>query len=391
MNKELLNTNIQSYIEENINEDPNKLILKGSPFTRIKIQDMVEQIISKNKCKNKLPSWFEAENIYYPNKVNIEQSSSEITAKYKASLVHGETLIDVTGGFGVDSFYFSKKVGKVTHCEINSDLSEIAEHNYKVLNITNIKTIPTDGINYLKKQKKCYNWIYADPSRRDKSKEKVFLLEQCHPNIPKNLDKLFENTDNILLKTSPFLDISAAINELQFVKEIHIIAVSNDVKELLFILRKDYENSIEIKTINCKTDTNQIFNSFFNSTSNPSFSFPKSYLYEPNASILKAGLFNEVSHKLNIDKLHISSHLYTSNKLISFPGRRFKIIQYIPYNKKQLKKIIPEQKANITIRNFPDSVANIRKKTGFKEGGNYYLFFTTNMINKHVIIICSKI
>jgi len=391
LNKELLNTNIQSYIEENINEDTKKLVLKGSPFPKIKIQDIVEQIVSKNKCKNKLPSWFAAKNIYYPNKLNIEQSSSEITAKYKASLVHGDTLIDITGGFGVDSFYFSKKVGTVIHCEISSDLSKIAEHNYKVLNISNIKTIPIDGIKYLQKEKKCYDWIYADPSRRDKSNEKVFLLEQCLPNIPKNLNKLFEYTDNILLKISPLLDISSAVNELQYVKEIHIIAVNNDVKELLFILQKDFENKIKIKTINCKTDTNQIFNSFYNSTLKATFSLPKNYLFEPNSSILKAGLFNQVSHEFNIDKLHVNSHLYTSGKLISFPGRRFKIIQIIPFNKKLIKKIIPEQKANITIRNFPDSVANIRKKTGFKDGGNYYLFFTTNLDNKHVIIICTKI
>ncbi len=391
MNEELLNKNIQSFIQKNINEDINKLILKGSPFSKIKIQDIVKQIISKNKCRKKLPSWFDTKLIYYPDKVNIEQSSSEITASYKASLVSGKSLIDLTGGFGVDSYYFSKKIENVTQCEVNINLSKIADHNYKALNISNIKTISTDGINYLNKKKKCYDWIYADPSRRSKTKDKVFLLDESLPNIPKNLEILFEYTDNILLKLSPLLDIKATINELQFVKEIHVVSVINEVKELLFVLQKGYKNKIQIKTINFKKNTKQIFNSVFNSTVQPAFSLPKKYLYEPNASILKAGLFNEVSHDLNVYKAHSNSHLYTSDKIISFPGRRFEIIQNISFNKKQLKKIIPEKKANITIRNFPDTVANIRKKTGLKDGGEYYLFFTTNLDNKHIIIICSKI
>lgn len=391
MIKELLNIDIQQFIFNNLHEDPTKLILKGSPFSKIKIQNIVEQIVAKKKCEKKLPTWFNTDNIYYPNQLKIEQTSSEITAKYKANLISGNSLIDITGGFGVDSYYFAKKIKNVIHSEIDAELSKIVKYNYSKLQIRNIKTVAQNGLDYLESTNKRYDWIYADPSRRGKNKEKVFLLGDCQPNIPKYLDYLFQFTPNILLKLSPLLDIKSSINELHSVEGIHVVAVNNDVKELLFLLRKGYKNKISIKTINIRSEQNQIFESTINSSLQPTFSNSGSYLYEPNSSILKAGLFNDVSHQLMIDKLHNNSHLYTSDKLIEFPGRRFKIDQIIAFNKKKLKKILPAQKANITIRNFPETVANIRKRIGIKEGGEVYLFFTTNLSNKHIIIICSKI
>jgi THUMP domain-containing protein/uncharacterized protein len=391
LNKELLNKNVQSFILQNLNEDTSKLILKGSPFQNISIQDIVKQIISKKKCKKKLPSWFNTEDIYYPNKINIEQTSSETTAEFKANLIDGNSLFDITGGFGVDCYYFSKKIKKVIHCEMDTDLSEIVSYNFSKLQTHNIETVAQNGLDYLGDTKEIFGWIYADPSRRDNKKGKVFLLDDCTPNIPLNLDYLFNYTDHILLKLSPILDISSSLNELHSVKEIHVVAVKNEVKELLFILQKGYKNKINIKTINIGNTHNYIFNSTINSTTKPTYSLPKTYLYEPNASILKAGLFNQVSHELNINKLHVNSHLYTFDTLINFPGRRFEINNVIPYNKKQLKKLIPEKRANITTRNFPETVADIRKKTGLKDGGDLYLFFTTNINNKHIILICSKI
>lgn len=391
MNKDILNTNIQSFIQKNLAKDTTKLILKGSPFPNVRIQELVEQILSKNKCKNKLPTWFNTKNIYYPNKINIEQSSSEITARYKSGLIDGNSLIDITGGYGVDSYYFSKKIKKVTYCDLNSDLSEIVSHNNNVLKTKNITAYPVDGLKYLKQHDHKFDWIYVDPSRRNESKGKVFLLEDCLPNVPEQLDLLFKYSNNILLKLSPVLDIKATIQDLSFVKEIHIIALKNEVKELLFILQNGFKNEIKIKSVNIKKESNEFFESVYHTSTLASFSLPKTYLYEPNASILKAGLFNEVSDQLNIDKLHINSHLYTNDDLIYFPGRRFKITHVLSYNKKELKKLIPSQKANITTRNFPETVKQIRKKIGFKDGGNNFLFFTTNMDNKHIVLVCDKV
>jgi len=390
LNNNILNKKIQNFINVNLKSNLTKLILKGSPFEEVSIQEIADQILAKNSCKKKLPTWFDAENIYYPNKLNIEQTSSEITAKYKSDLVSGATLIDITGGFGVDAFFFSQIVKNITHCEISEDLSAIVSHNFKQLKAKNIKTHFGDGIEFLEKSKEKFDWIYADPSRRNDAKEKVFLLKYCLPNIPENLDLLFQKTDHILLKISPILDISSAINELKYVKEIHVVAIENEVKELLFLLQKNYTQNIDIKTINFNKEENQSFNFSLNKEVYATFSEPKKYLFEPNSAILKAGAFRQISAYLKIDKLHQHSHLYTSNKLIDFPGRKFEIKHCISYDKKQLLKLIPTKKANITTRNFPETVAQIRKKTGLKDGGNQYLFFTTDMNNKLMALICEK-
>ena len=390
MNKELLNPDIQNFINKNLKEDPTKLILKGSSFLNVTIQEIVEQIIAKNKCKKKLSTWFQTENIYYPNKLNIEQTSSEITAKYKANLVSGNSIIDITGGFGVDSYAFAEKFKEITHCEINSDLSSIAKHNFNALGVDNVSFIKESGLDHMNKVNKKYDWIYADPSRRNDTKGKVFLLKDCLPNIPINLNHLFDYSDHILIKTSPVLDISSAVIELDFVKEIHVIAVQNEVKEVLYLLKKNYKGIIQFKTININKGKNQFFN-FNISDEDITYSFPLKYLYEPNAAIMKSGGFSEVSILLNISKLHLHSHLYTSNELREFPGRRFKILQNISYNRKLIKKLILTKKANITTRNFPETVAQIRKKTSLKEGGDVYLFFTTDQKENHIVLICEKV
>jgi len=225
LNNHILNKEVQSFINTNLKSDVTKLILKGSPFENVSIQEIAEQLLAKNSCEKKLSTWFNTENIYYPNKLNIEQTSSEITATYKSDLVSGETLMDITGGFGVDAYFFSQKVAKITHCEIAEELSAIVSYNFKQLQVKNITTYLCDGIEFLEKSKEKFEWIYADPSRRNDAKGKVFLLGDCLPNIPENLNLLFQKTNNILLKVSPILDIISAINELKFVKEIHVVAI----------------------------------------------------------------------------------------------------------------------------------------------------------------------
>jgi hypothetical protein len=177
---------------------------------------------------------------------------------------------------------------------------------------------------------------------------------------------------------------------LKFVKEIHIVALQNEVKELLFLLEKNYEKAIKIKTINIGKNRNQSFSFNYKEDVNSVYSEPRSYLYEPNAAILKSGGFHQISYQLNISKLHQHSHLYTSNEIIDFPGRIFKIEEVVPYDKRKIKKLLPENKANITIRNFPKSVVQIRKETKIKEGGTLYLFFSTDIQNKLICILCTK-
>ena len=392
MNKDILNTVSQSFINENINSDPASLLFRKNQDTSVDIKLLVEQIEARKKSEKKLPTWFNTQKIYYPNKINIEQTSSEITAQYKSELISGTSIIDLTGGFGVDSFYFSKRFKKVVHSEINADLSSIAKHNFEQLEANNIKCLAVDGLDYLKTSDEQFDWIYIDPSRRHDKKGKVFFLRDCLPNIPEHLNLLFNHSKNILIKTSPLLDISAGIQELKHVKSIQVVAVKNEVKELLWILEKDYNGEIIVNTSNIKGDSTELFQFSPDEESliEINYSDPLTYLYEPNAAILKSGAFKSISKQLDVFKLHPNTHLYTHNELIDFPGRRFKIEKLLPYNKKLLKKELMYMKANISTRNFPESVDQIKRKLHIKDGGNDFLFFTTSIIKNKVIIMCSK-
>lgn len=391
MNQNILHPEVQSYINLHFNDDITKLLLKGKSLQGVSTKAIVEQIEAKRKSETKLPTWFNTEGIYFPNKLNIEQTSSETTAKYKSKLISGKCIIDITGGFGVDCYYFSKGFSKVIHCELNSELSKIATHNSKQLETKNIDVFETDGIEFLKQHDGYFDWIYVDPSRRHEQKGKVFFLEDCLPNIPKHLEFLFSKTEQIMVKTSPLLDVSIGLKELKHVEAIHIVSIKNEVKELLWILKKGYIGDSKVTAVNIKDNEEMfVFDLHEEQSASPTFSQPLSYLYVPNASIYKAGAFKLVSSKLKVDKLQSNSHLYTSNGLISFPGRRFRIDKIFPYNKKLLKKEVP-LKANITARNFPETVQNIRKKLAIKEGGDTYLFFTTNLLNEKIVLSCSKV
>lgn len=392
MNKNILHPEVQSYINNNLKVSIEQFIFKGSPFKDVSVQELANQVIAKQKSEKKLPIWFQTKNIYYPPKLSIEQTSSEITAKYKSKLVNGDSIIDITGGFGVDCYAFSKRFKKVVHCEINEELSEIVSYNYQQLEVSNIRTVATDGLEYLKNTSEKFDCIYIDPSRRNDTKGKVFLLSDCLPNVPENLDFLFEMSDTILVKNSPILDISSTINELKFVKEIHVVALNNEVKELLFLLTKKPKQLIKINTVNVLKNNIQEFSFGLGSSFKSEYSTPLKYLYEPNSAVLKSGGFNQIANQQKVDKLHQHSHLYTSEKLVKdFPGRIFEINNVFTYNKKKVKKQITDTKANITIRNFPKTVAQLRKETKLKDGGNTYLFFTTNINDELIVIDCRKI
>ena len=387
MNNNILNIDVQRFINNNLDIDISKLIFKGSPFKEVSSQELASQVLSKSKCKKKLPTWFSTPKIYYPDKVNIEQTSSEVTAKYKSSLIKGDTLLDLSGGFGVDSYYFSKRFAEVTHCEINKELHEIVTHNFKALKAENIRTIHGDGIEYLKSASK-YDWIYIDPSRRHDTKGKVFFLKDCEPNVPQHIDLLLAKASNILIKTSPLLDIKAGIKELKFVKEIHSVAVINEVKELLWVIEKDYVSEIKLKAVNIKKNNEEYFESILDDDINhkPKYNKPLTYLYEPNAAIMKIGAFKSITTIYGLNKLDLHTHLYTSEKYIeNFPGRSFKILNALPYSKKELKTF-KNIKANITTRNFPLTVKEIKKKLKIVDVGDTYLFFTTCEDEKIVIL-----
>ncbi len=389
----LLDKAVQAFIENHLSDDPKQLALKGIPFKNIPVSKIIDQIIGRKTAKIKFYSEFDRSGILFPPKIHLEQTSSEQTANYKASLVSGTSLIDLTGGFGIDAFSFSKKMESIVYCEKNAELSEIVLHNFSQLRLANIECLSVDGIVFLKESDAYFDWIYIDPSRRDTQKRKVFLLEDCEPDISSNIDLLFSKTDQILIKTSPILDISSGIRTLQSVSEIHVVAVDNEVKELLWVLNKNNAVSPKITTVNFKKNLTQTFSFFWREemTASVDYSPIKKYLYEPNAAIMKSGGFKLFAQFYSLAKLHSNTHLYTSDDLKSIPGRCFKVLETFPFDKKIIKEKLSYQKANISIRNFKMSVEEIRKKFGISDGGDAYVFFVTNCLNKPEVLICEKI
>lgn len=391
--EKLLQPEIQDFIYRHPEQSGAGLVLRASQFPGWPIKEVAQQLDAKQKAKHKLPTWYNTKNIIYPTPLSVEQSSSEKTAAYKSSLVSGKSLIDITGGMGVDSLAFSNVIDSITYCELNSELATISTHNFKAFKATNIRTISGNGIDILKEHPTSVDWVYIDPARRDANQNKVHFLADCEPNVVEHLQLFFTKTNNILIKTSPLLDIKQAIRDLIGVKEVHIISLQNECKEVLYILEKGYTGEPTIYTINSTNNGLDQFSFSFQKEENAevNLSLPKKFLYEPNSSILKAGGFKSIANKHNVFKLHMNSHLYTSDKLLEdFPGRKFKLVAESNLNKKELKKLIPEGKANITTRNYPSSVSEIRKKTNLKEGGKVYLFCTTLVNDKKTGLICRK-
>ncbi|MFY7810245.1 MAG: THUMP-like domain-containing protein [Flavobacterium sp.] len=386
----LLSPNIQQFIDKHLNYNLQQLALKKNPFPEIDFKLILNQIETKNKSKNKLPTWYNTQNILFPSKLSIEQTSSEITANYKSKLLNINSLVDITGGFGIDAFYFSKKIEKVFYVEKQEDLVTIVKHNYVQLNALNIECYLDDGLEFLDKNQLKVDAIYIDPARRNENINKVFLWEDCTPNIIENKEKYFDYANVLMVKTSPLFDINLGIKILKNVKEIHIVGIENEVKELLWILEKNYISKPKIFAVNIKKNQEDILESI-DYNNEIEYSQPLKYLYEPNASLMKMGNFKTIAHSFNLKKLQINSHLFTSNELIEFMGRIFEIETIIPYNKNIINQTLKGKKVNITTRNFPETVAEIKQKFNLKDGGEDYCFFTTLLNNEKNVLLCKKI
>ncbi|GAB3827053.1 hypothetical protein GCM10028895_38830 [Pontibacter rugosus] len=386
----------QQFILEHQQQDVAQLMLQASRYPKLPVQKLVQQIKARQKASTKLQTWVAHPQAVFPVALSVEQSSSEATAAYKASLLQGELLIDLTGGFGVDSFYFAKHFAQVVHVEQNTELQEVAAYNFQLLGANNIQSIHTTAEDFITKFKGKADVLYLDPARRGNHDQKLHLLQHCEPDILHLLPQLLQKANTILLKTSPMLDIEQAIQELGYVAQVWVVALQNEVKEVLYLLKPEVPAPADaLRTaINLLPGAAPQLLSFSRAqedAATPDYTDPQQFIYEPNAAILKAGAYRYLGQHLHLHKLHPNSHLYTSAQLIiDFPGRSFKCMGVSRYNKKELLKHLPGKKANITVRNFPESVADIRHKTGIKEGGHTYLFFTTDMHQKPIVLICAK-
>lgn len=390
---ELLKSEVQAYILEHLQSNLAELAFKKSPFPELTMSELLTQIKGRQKLQIKWPSVAQTNGILCPPSLNLEQSSSEQTAVFKKDLLADRSLdygLDMTCGFGIDSYYLSQVCNRFESCELNSDLAEITKHNFQQWHKDNVEIINSSSIDHLKESAQVYDLIFVDPSRRNDLKGKVFRLEDCLPNIVSHKDLILSKSKLLMVKNSPFLDITSSLRDLNQPAEVYIIALNNEVKEVLLLIGSDIKKD-RINCINLKKDKQERFSFDSQQSYEVNYALPQKYLYEPNAAIMKSGGFTAVSQKLGLNKLEVNSHLYTSEELIDFPGRSFEIQHIVPGTKKELKKIIKGNKANISVRNYPLSVAQIRKKTGLKDGSDQYIFFTTLENGKPSAVICKKL
>lgn len=380
---------IQAFIQAHREVAPASLALMAQKYPDWDMPWIASQVAGWQAARYKLPSWAAQTNLLYPPRVSMEQCSSELTAQFKAGLFQGEKMADLTGGWGVDSYFFSKYFDTVHYMERAVELAAIAQHNFPTLGAHNIEVHQGDSISILE-ELEGLGLIYLDPARRDSQQRKVVGFEDCEPNLLAIKEQLLQKAPQVLVKASPMIDIKLAIRQLESVHQVWVVGVENECKEVLFLLRNDEAAEIAITAVDLKKDgTSQVYASSYEQEENSEMllSAPLAFLYEPHAALMKAGLFKSMP----LAKLHPHSHLYTSKELQeNFPGRSFIVEGVFPFQKKLFKRYLPP-KANLAVRNFPLSVADIRKRTGLKEGGDVYLFATTLLNGDKVVVKCRKV
>ena len=390
-----------SFIKENFDNNIDKLLLKYHKTDTKDIDYLycINQIKLRKKFSDKFPFFTKRDDFLFPLSLNLEQSSSECTAFYKSLLVNeDETLLDLTAGFGIDDIYFAKRAKYIVCVEQNELLVDLLQHNFDCLGMNNYSCVNADAENYILNAEN-FDVIYLDPARRDENKNKVFDIASSQPNILKIIDLLKAKSKRLIFKLSPMMDLKQIESAFENISDIHIVSLKNECKEILVEIRKEVNEDINYHCVDIKSmilennkmilENNKMISrkKKMNSSNNLFTSDVLKYIYEPNTSILKSGLFYALFEKYNIGKLHRHSHLFTADFLIEgFEGRSFEVLELRNASPKALKDI---KQANITVRNFPQTVKDIRLKTKIKEGGELYLFFTT-LSNEEKICIVSK-
>ena len=401
-----MNQATSNYIQKHASDDVRQLALQGSKDPEVDMTFALEQIAGRQKAKTKIPSWAAIDSIIYPSHLSMEQCSSEQTAKYKANIAgKGTFLVDLTGGFGVDLAFMANNFERAIYVEQQEQLCAISSENYKRLSLHHIEVVCGDGIDYLH-QLDHADLIFLDPARRDEYGGRTYGIADCTPNVLEILDELLEKADRVMLKLSPMLDWRKAVEDLGGkVCEVHIVSVDNECKELLLILESD-ERPLKVFCVNNDNvfsfDRDYKSPTHLSGITNPlqqeptqilhSSLFTFHFLFEPNASIMKAGCFDILAEKFGARQLDKNSHLFVSDRDIpDFPGRRFTIERTTSMNKRELKEALwGIDRANITVRNFPMSVAELRKKLKLKDGGDLYVFAATVAGQGHQLFICRK-
>jgi len=378
---------VQDFIFANESIDEHKLSTSGHRVKGISSSILAAQILSRRKVKSKIPTYYHQRGIVYAKSINIEQTSSELTAHYKASLIRqtfasADEVTDLTGGFGIDSFFLSNQFSTVQYVEPENELLNIARHNHAVLSANNIAYNQGTAEDFLPKLKPSPRVFYLDPSRRINGK-KAFKFKDSVPNVSNLIPELLAKSQGIVIKASPLVDIAAGISELGSVFQVHVVAVDNDCKEILFFCKRDFKNDVAIHCIDLARDEKFSFSFLAEKEILPTYSAPLDFIYEPNAAILKAGAFKSIAQEVDLAKLDPNTHLYTSTGVKNdFPGRIFKSTALLK-NRNDIRVALPEMKANLLLRNFPGTTDELRKSLAIRDGGGEkYLLATTSLKNK---------
>ncbi|MDY4845112.1 MAG: SAM-dependent methyltransferase [Parabacteroides sp.] len=390
---------LMAFIQAHLSDDPDRLLLSASRYPEIDIPFVVAQITARRQIKEKLPTWYQQEQLLFPAKIAAEQCSSEQTALYKQQLVTKEdTLCDLTGGLGIDSYYFSRRVKQVYYIERFPSYCEVARANMATLGARNVVVLEGDSTQWLD-QLPAIDVFYVDPARRGEGNKRMFALSDCEPDLTQLLPRLLAKAPRVIAKLSPMADLRQTLALLPTTQAIHILSVKNECKELLFVIgREPRESAVPIHCVHltkqaasdecfvCSLEAEQQAASHLATTL-------RRYLYEPNASVLKAGAFKQVACQFPVEKLQVSSHLYTSDHYLDrFPGRRFEVDEVIPFHSKSCKQLAGQSlQANVTTRNFPLTVEALRKKCRIREGGDIYLFATTGPKEEKLLIRTHKV
>ena len=386
-----MNEITKRFIRENLNADVPTLALKKAPVgTDVSLA--LRQIAARQLLMKKVPSWAENEDLLFPAHLSIEQCSSESSAKYKANLLEGETFVDLTGGLGIDTYFISQHFQQADYVERQAELCDLAKHNFEVLK-ANVKVWNETAEEYLEHctQKDC---IFIDPARRDEHGRKTVSISDCTPDVAALQEVLLEKANKVMVKLSPMLDISKALEELHHVSEAHVVAVANECKELDIIMERGYQGEPKFVCVNLLTQQPDLHFTMEEEKNCPSHFAEgvSNYLYEPNPAVMKTGCFRLLTERYDVLKLHKNSNLYTSEQLVpDFPGRIFEVEGWAPYNKKLKQTLLANvEKASIAVRNFPLSVAELRKTLKIGDGDETYLFATTLKGEQKVVIRTKK-
>lgn len=379
---------VQKFIEANLRTDVKKLLLNPPKEWRKEISILADQILARQKGKGKIDHW-QQPRLILPPPLSIEQASSYATSTYKKSLIKGDYLIDLTGGMGIDCLSLSTQFQRTSYIDSNSDLCAVFDHNRKVLG----KEI--DVVNSSAEEFLCAfedkAFFYLDPARRSDSKGKVFQLEDCSPNLKQLIPQLQKKADGVLVKLSPLMDLSQIQTEVSHIKEIHVVSVKNDCKELLISLDFEFHGEPVIKAVNLETGQPDFrFHKREEDGFKASLGALSNYLYEPNASILKCGAFKSIGFRFNLQKLGKNTHLYTSSNLVhGFPGKVFELIKQV--QKGSIKESVPGGTINVLTRNYPLKAEEVKKKYKLKDGGNNYLIGYRDLNGKAVLILATRV